>query len=97
MEVTSLQALNNRAANDDVVRIGDKLLVAEGTRDVAGQLTVSETAATDSDIFHVVRKGETPVKIATSYGITVAKLLASNDLTRQSIIRPGQRFRIPRQ
>lgn len=97
MEVTALQALNNRSANDDVVRIGNKLLVAEGTRDVAGQLTVSETAATDSDIFHVVRKGETPVKIATSYGITVAKLLASNDLTRQSIIRPGQRFRIPRQ
>lgn len=97
IEVTSLQALNNRAANDDVVRIGDKLLVAEGTRDVAGPADVPESAATEADIFHVVRKGETPVKIATSYGITVAKLLASNDLTRQSIIRPGQRFRIPRQ
>jgi membrane-bound lytic murein transglycosylase D len=97
MDVAALQAMNNRAPDNDVVRVGDKLLVVAAARDET-PVIAPETAATDdgADIIHVVRKGETPIEIASSYGIPVAKLLASNDLTKQSIIRPGQRFRIPR-
>ncbi len=90
MEVAALQTLNNRASDNDVVKRGDKLLVVEDARDPAA-------AQNGAEIIHIVRKGETPIEIASSYGVTVAKLLASNDLTRQSIIHPGQRFRIPRQ
>ena len=99
MEVAALKELNNRAPDNDVVRIGDKLLVVEDARDAPAPVSVPESATAEDgvDIIHVVRKGETPIEIATSYGITVAKLLTSNDLTNRSIIRPGQRFRIPRQ
>jgi len=99
MDVAALQALNNRAPDNNVVRIGDKLLVVEDARDATAPVIVPEAATVEdgADIIHVVRKGETPIEIASSYGITVAKLLASNDLTKRSIIRPGQRFRIPRE
>ncbi|MBI3775306.1 MAG: LysM peptidoglycan-binding domain-containing protein [Gammaproteobacteria bacterium] len=100
MDVPALQQLNNRAPDNDVVRVGDKLRVVEDARDDAALPATAPEAALaedNTDIIHIVRKGETPVKIASSYGITVAKLLTSNDLTKQSIIRPGQRFRIPRQ
>lgn len=86
MDVAALQTLNKRSPDNDVVRLGDKLLVVKNTR-----------AATpdNAEIIHIVRKGETPIEIALSYGVPVAKLLTSNDLTRHSVIRPGQRFRIP--
>jgi len=99
MDVAALKELNNRAPDDDVVKVGDKLLVVEAARDAVVSVVVPESANAENntEIIHVVRKGETPIKIATSYGITVAKLLTSNDLTSRSIIRPGQRFRIPQQ
>ena len=89
MEVAALQALNNRAPGNKVVRLGEKLLVAGPARRKAAQ--VEDKA----EIIHIVRKGETLFKIASNYGVPVAKLQGSNDLTRHSVIRPGQRFRIP--
>jgi membrane-bound lytic murein transglycosylase D len=44
---------------------------------------------------HVVRKGETLFRIATSYGITLASLLDVNGIAAQSPIHPGQQLRIP--
>ncbi len=98
MEVGDLQVLNKRAPDNDVVRLGDKLRVVADARDATPAVPAPEAtvAEADAEIIHIVRKGETPIEIATSYGIPVAKLLTSNDLTKRSIIRPGQRFRIPR-
>ena len=93
MDVATLQTLNNRAPNNHVVRLGDKLLVAKNARDAVPKAAQRKDSA---EIIHIVRKGETPFMIAASYGVTVAKLLTSNDLTRHSVIHPGQRFRIPR-
>ncbi len=45
---------------------------------------------------HVVRPGETLLRIAASYGVRLVDLLSANTLTMQSIIHPGQRLRIPR-
>lgn len=100
MDVAELKALNRRAPDNNVVRIGEKLLVMKETRDLAqpeiAPLPESVLQEDSAEIIHIVRKGETPIEIASNYGVTVAKLLTSNDLTRQSIIRPGQRFRIPK-
>jgi membrane-bound lytic murein transglycosylase D len=46
-------------------------------------------------IVHVVRKGDNPWVIAANYGIPVKQLLVTNQLTRHSILRPGQRLDIP--
>jgi membrane-bound lytic murein transglycosylase D len=44
---------------------------------------------------HVVRKGETLFRIATSYGISLSRLLEVNGLSRSATIHPGQEIRIP--
>ena len=92
MQVAALQALNNRAPGNKVVRLGDKLLVVKVDDPARPEAAPVKDRA---DIIHIVRKGETPTQIASNYGVPVAKLLGSNDLTRHSVIRPGQRFRIP--
>lgn len=44
---------------------------------------------------HVVRKGESPFRIATRYGIKVNAMMAMNDLRPDAVIRPGQKLKIP--
>jgi membrane-bound lytic murein transglycosylase D len=44
---------------------------------------------------HRVQPGETATRIARRYGVSLAELLDYNDLTVGSIIRPGERIRIP--
>ncbi len=44
---------------------------------------------------HVVRKGETLFRIATDYGVSLARLLDANGLGIQSPIHPGQQLHIP--
>lgn len=44
---------------------------------------------------HVVREGESPQAIATRYRVRIEDLMAMNDITRKTVIFPGQRLRIP--
>jgi membrane-bound lytic murein transglycosylase D len=44
---------------------------------------------------HVVKKGETLFRIASSYGVTLAQLVDFNDLPAHAPIHPGQELRIP--
>ncbi|HYE34119.1 lytic transglycosylase domain-containing protein [Methylocaldum sp.] len=44
---------------------------------------------------HVVRHGESPHLIATKYGVRLRKLLMLNAITQRTVLRPGQRLRIP--
>lgn len=44
---------------------------------------------------HVVRRGETLLKIAASYGVRLTDLLLANEITERSILRPGQHLQIP--
>lgn len=85
VEVAALRALNELPPDRDMLRIGQKLKVHEE----------GQAAAGDDPVVHVVRKGDTPWLIASNYGVTVAELLASNQLTKRSVIRPGQRLGIP--
>lgn len=44
---------------------------------------------------HVVRRGESPRLIAAKYGVGLRKLLTMNAITQGTVLRPGQRLRIP--
>ena len=84
VELASLRAMNDLAPGTDLLRVGQKLNVPG-----AGSAQVGEARV------HVVRAGDTPWLIAVNYGVSVSQLLASNQLTKRSIIRPGQRLGIP--
>ncbi|MGX2040873.1 transglycosylase SLT domain-containing protein [Methylocaldum sp. MU1018] len=44
---------------------------------------------------HVVRPGESPHLIAAKYGVRLHKLLMLNAIKQRTVLRPGQRLRIP--
>jgi membrane-bound lytic murein transglycosylase D len=58
----------------------------------AGAPTSSPTALL---AVHVVKKGETLFRIATSYGVSLARLMDANGLPHGATIHPGQQIRIP--
>jgi membrane-bound lytic murein transglycosylase D len=45
--------------------------------------------------YHVVRRGETPNRIAAKYGISTAELMEENEIRNPRALRVGQRLRIP--
>ena len=46
-------------------------------------------------VSHRVRHGQTLTRIAHKHGVTVASLRNANRLGKKSVLRPGQRLRIP--
>ncbi len=81
LSINELRSLNSMSPGDTLIRPGDKLLVGGSPR--------------KSDGVHVVRPGETLVRIATSYGVRLADLLHINRLDTRTVIHPGQRIVIP--
>lgn len=69
---------------------------ARPTRRAAEAAAPRSPAAHDGLVVHVVRKGETLFRIATAYGVSLAKLLDANDLHVSAVIHPGQHILIPR-
>jgi membrane-bound lytic murein transglycosylase D len=49
-----------------------------------------------SDTVVHVRRGDTLWDIARSHGVSLSSLLTANGLTKKSLIRPGDRIRVPR-
>lgn len=81
--ISALRQLNGLAPNESTIVAGQKLRVSgEFSRPLENQV-------------HIVRPGETLGRIAGSYGVRLGTLLAHNDLSETSVIRPGQRIRIP--
>jgi len=89
LSIKTLRALNDMSARQNIVRVGQKLRVRDAVEPVVGHSKEGDM------IIHVVRKGDNLWSIAANYGIPVKLLLASNQLTRHSILRPGQRLGIP--
>ncbi len=85
VSVPALRVANDMAAKSSVIHVGQKLRLPGGSR--------TATSATARE--HVVRPGESLLRIAASYGVRLVDLLSANTLTMQSIIHPGQRLRIP--
>jgi membrane-bound lytic murein transglycosylase D len=79
MSLDALRELNGIQADDHLIRIGQRLRV---------------NGAGTADI-HVVRRGDTLLRIATVYGVRFTELLSVNRLSEASIIYPGQKLRIP--
>lgn len=90
LSLPTLRALNDMAPRKDLVRIGQKLRVRDAVEPVVGQVKEGDM------IIHVVREGDNPWVIAANYGISVKELLTVNQLTKRSVLRPGQRLGIPK-
>ena len=82
MPIGALRKLNGLAPNESLIVVGQKLRVSgEFTRTV--------------EQIHVVRRGDTLGRIAATYRIRLSELLVHNGLSEKSVIRPGQKIRIP--
>ena len=79
MTIDQLRQLNGLTTRSSLIRVGQELAV-----DWVPARTV-----------HVVSRGETLIRIASSYGVRLVDLLSANTLTMSSIIRPGQVLHIP--
>lgn len=89
------------------LRVGQRLVIPMSGRVVpmAARRTPVEAAAAapgrvtgtpaPSPIAHIVRSGETASQISRRYGIALRVLLDYNGLDMDSVIKPGQRLRIP--
>lgn len=87
------------------LRVGQRLVIPMSGRVVpmAARRTPVEAAAsapgrvagTPAPIAHIVRSGETASQISRRYGVALRALLDYNGLDMDSVIKPGQRLRIP--
>lgn len=82
MPIAALRKLNGMAPNESLIRKGQRL-------------RISGEYVREADRIHVVRRGETLGRIARSYRVRLGELLDHNGLSEKSVIRPGQRIRIP--
>jgi membrane-bound lytic murein transglycosylase D len=89
LSIRTLRALNDMSPREELIRVGEKLRVREAVEPVVN------ASAQGDVIVHVVRKGDNAWVIAANYGIPVKQLLVTNQLTRHSVLRPGQRLDIP--
>lgn len=80
--VASLSAHNGLDSSGHL-RVGQVLALPE-----TGKRSAAATT-------HRVTSGDTPFGIASAYRVSLRELLAANNLDERSVIRPGQRLRIP--
>ena len=53
-------------------------------------LALPAAAATQEDVQHTIRPGQTLFAIAKRYGVGVAELMQRNGLAARAVLRPGQ-------
>ena len=69
--------------------------VVETPDDVAAATPSPVSAAEDDEVVHVVQPGESVSSIAGRYGVTLAALVAANNLDNPDFVFSGQRLVIP--
>jgi membrane-bound lytic murein transglycosylase D len=94
---TSLGRTRNLVANEAPRRTTRARATTTSTRATSTRTgtTRATTARSTTRRVHIVRAGESPYSIAQSFGVSLADLQRANNLTRRSVIRPGQSIRIP--
>ena len=60
-----------------------------------GGAAAPSAPAAAADVTHRVRRGDTLGRLARRYGTTIRAIQAANDMGRRTVIRVGQRLRIP--
>ncbi len=95
VSIAQLVALNGLLDPDHIVP-GQRLRVAVGPAATPSMTTPQPSTAADAPTVHLVRSGESAWGIARRYGVSLAALVAANEIPDASLIRPGQRLVIPR-
>ena len=96
--VAELRTANNLSEND-VIKVGQKLIIPDADIGTAAALSSTKTAgaATSSTVKtteYVVAKGDTLYGIARKNGMSVADLMAINNLDSSAVIKIGQKLKV---
>lgn len=83
----------NSCTTSDVLKAGQKLVIPEPEKESSGRQT-SAPSARKFDTY-TVQKGDTYYRIAKINGITVDELKRLNSLDSESILKVGQKLKIP--
>lgn len=75
----NLIAKFNKINKDELLKEGQRIFIPEN----------------EFEGYHIVKKGENPYVIAKKYGVSLEKFLEVNGLNKNSIIKPGQKLKIP--
>jgi len=101
-ELLSVNPINPRALKLGMmikVPVKGKIKEKEPKGEIASNKEILEKNKGDlsgeGEVFHEVKKGETPFRIAKKYGIKVEELLAYNHLDPKAL-KPGMKLRIPK-
>lgn len=98
--VPELRAANNLSEND-VLKVGVKLVIPSADIENAAALSASKTPETNKNVSsktaasYVVQKGDTLYGIARKYNIKLNELLSLNNLDNSSTIKIGQKILVP--
>lgn len=97
--VAELRTANNLSEND-VIKVGQKLIIPDADIGTAAALSSTKTAgssasaSTAKTVENVVAKGDTLYGIARKNGMTVADLMAINNLDSSAVIKVGQKLKV---
>ena len=98
--VPELRAANNLSEND-VLKVGVKLVIPSADIENAAALSASKTTETKPNVSsksatsYIVQKGDTLYGIARKYNIKLNELLSLNNLDNSSTIKIGQKILVP--
>ena len=95
--VAELRTANNLSEND-VIKVGQKLIIPDADIGTAAALSQTKTSAgtapAGKTIVITVQKGDTLYGIARKNGMSVADLMALNNLDSSSVIKVGQKLKV---
>lgn len=97
--VAELRTANNLSEND-VIKAGQKLIIPDADIGTAAALSSTKTASastntsTTKTVEYVVAKGDTLYGIARKNGMSVADLMALNNLDSSAVIKIGQKLKV---
>lgn len=97
--VAELRTANNLSEND-VIKVGQKLIIPDADIGTAAALSSTKTAGTSTPastaktVEYVVAKGDTLYGIARKKGMTVADLMSINNLDSSAVIKVGQKLKV---
>jgi membrane-bound lytic murein transglycosylase D len=89
MDVNTLARMNGMAPGD-TLRTGQKLVL--NTR--AAPSSRASTSGSSGAVSYKVRSGDTLSRIAQVFGVSVSDLVNWNGISRQSVLRPGQKLTV---
>ena len=95
--VAELRTANNLSEND-VIKVGQKLTIPDADIGTAAALSSTKNTANSAPagktIEYTVKKGETLYRIARNNGMSVAELMALNNLDSSAVIKVGQKLKV---